>query len=250
MNSDEKFAEKLTVETPECCCSCTDVKENIANEAEITSAITFSSKKYIQGSIVWVICLLLLIPSYLDTKVPAIAVLIPLVGLLAVYFFLEGKRNGVTLTSDGIEMINRKQFSFGKQIIPFEKIHKLVVDIIREEKEDVVNTIKLITDKDTVHLPDIDEKEKFLEQLNVVNKKLTIETIYDLTEKQKKQVGSLMIFSVFIAILGIIYNLFLAPGSADTAAFLSILKGGFIGYIVGIILWFSLFNLKGYYDKG
>jgi hypothetical protein len=230
MNPGENSADRLINEetTKDCCCSV----------------------KYVQGSIIWFACVLLLIPSYLDTGIWSIAALIPIVGILGVYFLLEGKRTSVIITPAGLEMTKRNRFTFEKELIQFENIRKINVDITQEEKEEVINTINLVTDNDTIHVPDIDDKDKLLKHLIEIHKNLTIEKTYKLSEKQNKQVKSLMIFSVFIAILGVIYNLVLAPESADTAAFLSILKGGFIGYIIGIILWFCLFNLKGHYDKG
>jgi hypothetical protein len=210
----------------------------------------FSARKYKYGAITWLLCLVLLIPSYLDTGILSIAALIPCIGLLGLYFWLEGKRAGITLNAEGIEITSRRQFLFRQTKFNLDDIEKVIVDIIKEEKEEIINTIKLVTASETIDLPDVDDKGGFLNHLIGVNKKLTIEKVYELTEKQKKQVNNLMLFSVFIAVLGIVYSLVFSQESVDTAIFLRILKGGFIGYIIGIILWFFLFNLKGYYDKG
>lgn len=140
-------------------------------------ALEFHSRRHISSALTWLICGLLLIPCYIETKILAMLLLIPFLLVLAAGFYMEGKNSGVTVEGQEITLLNGTAFKKIKSEVNAKKIVSARVDSTTEKNEEIIHSVRLMTTAGPVDIPDVDDKQGLLEALRKIKPGIKIEKL-------------------------------------------------------------------------
>jgi len=144
-------------------------KEKIANiESQVEregEVLIFRAKKHFYSFITWLVCVILILLCFLETKILVMVFLMPVLLLLAIASFRDARFTSIRIAGSLIEVENYgspipRRYSFSPN-----SMNSIKVDESMEGKTKVIHNLVVMTGGQTYLLPDVDDKEKLLENL-------------------------------------------------------------------------------------
>lgn len=140
---------------------------NQAEEKEISagSIKTFHAKRQFMTALTWLGCIVLIFLCFIETKIAAMGVLVPLLLLMAVGAFRDARNSEVVVSGNEISVkdyssLGKKEYSLNPSGMVDIKI-----DETNEGKHRMIHNIVINSNGTAYVLPDVDDKYELLNAL-------------------------------------------------------------------------------------
>lgn len=204
----------------------------------------FKPGRYVWGSVTWLICTALIIPCYVVTKIWVMAAMVPVFLLLSLAFLYNGLYTRVTIEGDKLMINENKLLTKREKTINLDHVKSIVAYVSFEQEEEIIHQLQVRTNDDIINLPDIDEKNRFIEFIEKQIPGIQIEKKDKYNSREKKALSNLSTVAAVLGILGMILAAVLLPANNPYEKLINFLKGLIIGGGAGFIIWFVFYNLK------
>lgn len=126
---------------------------------------TFHAKRQFMTALTWFGCIILIFLCFLETKIAAMGILVPLLLLMSIGAFRDA-RNSEVVISDG-EISVKDYSSLGKREYTLKPagIVDIKIDETNEGKHRLIHNIVLNSNGTAYVLPDVDDKDELLDTL-------------------------------------------------------------------------------------
>ena len=136
-----------------------------AKEVNHAETKTFYAKRQFMTALTWFGCIVLIFLCFLETKIAAMGILVPLLLLMSIGAFRDA-RNSKVVVSDG-EITVKDYSSLGKKEYSLKSagIVDIKIDETNEGKHRLIHNIVVNSNGKAYVLPDIDDKDELLNTL-------------------------------------------------------------------------------------
>lgn len=152
-------------------------KKDIPSSGELKNMTSFSARKHVYGALTWFVCLLLMAACFYETRIISMALMIPVLIIMAIGFYREGKHSLVRFDGEQLVMDDYKSFRKSNHTLDVAKIDRIKLDTSTEGKGEIIHSMTLDTGGNSIPVPDIDFKEALVEKLTSMNPKIKIKRI-------------------------------------------------------------------------
>ena len=152
-------------------------KKNEGNtSAEDPALNTFRATKHFYGAITWLVCVLLMFACFLETKIWAMAALMPVLLIISAGFFRDAKYTSVDFEDSKMLIKDYSSFTGIKSVVNVSNIKAIEVDA-EKKKDEIIHSLILITNNGNVEVPDIDNKSGLIEKIKSLNPKVKVNRV-------------------------------------------------------------------------
>ncbi|MCD4782554.1 MAG: hypothetical protein K8T10_01855 [Candidatus Eremiobacteraeota bacterium] len=150
-------------------------KEDEASTPE-SDLTTFGASKHFYGALTWLVCVILMFACFLETKIWAMALLMPVLLIISAGFFRDAKFTSVDFEDLKMTIKDYSSFAGIKNIINIKDI-KLVEMEAEEKKDEIIHSLILVTNDGNFEIPDIDNKAGLLDKIKSLNPKVQVKRV-------------------------------------------------------------------------
>ena len=153
--------------------------DSISKDKDDVSAGTreFPAKKQVMAALTWFGCVILIFLCFLETKIWAMGVLVPVLLLIAYGAFRDSRHTLIRVSPGEIAVQDFSSFGKKEYTIDAESIVDIKVDETEEGKHKMIHHIVVNSNGKSYTLPDIDEKEELIKKIKNLKPGLQVKTI-------------------------------------------------------------------------
>ncbi len=144
---------------------------------ELKNMNDFRAGKHVSGAVTWFVCLLLISACFYETRIVSMALMIPILIVLAVGFYREGKHSQVKFDGNRITLSDFHSFRRMDKTLDIGDISRVLLDVSTEGKNEIIHSVILETGGKTVTVPDVDFKEALVDKLTSMNSKIKVKKL-------------------------------------------------------------------------
>ncbi len=123
---------------------------------------TFHAKRQFMTALTWFGCIVLIFLCFLETKIAAMGILVPLLLLMAVGAFRDARNSEVVVSGNGISVKDYGSLGKKEYSLDADSLVDIKVDETNEGKHRLIHSIVVNSNGTAYVLPDVDEKDELL----------------------------------------------------------------------------------------
>lgn len=137
---------------------------------------TFRATKHFYGALTWLVCVILIFACFLETKIWAMAALMPVLLIITAGFFRDAKFTSVEFEDSKMIIKDYSSFAGMKNIVNIKNV-KLIEMEAEQKKDEIIHSLILVTNDGNFEIPDIDDKADLVEKIKNLNPKVQVKRV-------------------------------------------------------------------------